>query len=68
MDMSISRIHRLLRLITMLQGGRSYTANELAEELEVSRRTIFRDLNMLEMAHIPYYYDPQKGGYRRRST
>ena len=62
--MSISRIYRLLRLITLLQGGRGYSASELAEELEVSRRTIFRDLNMLEMAHIPYYYDPDRMGYR----
>ncbi|MFP3938508.1 MAG: helix-turn-helix transcriptional regulator [Phycisphaerae bacterium] len=60
----MSRIHRLLRLITMLQSGRSYSARELAEELEVSRRTVFRDLNVLEMAHVPYYYDQETGGYR----
>jgi len=62
--MSISRVYRLLRLITLLQGRQGYTANELAEELQVSRRTVFRDLNMLEMAHIPYYFDPERGGYR----
>ena len=62
--MSISRVYRLLQMITLLQGRRGYTANELAEELEVSRRTIFRDLNMLEMAHIPYYFDSDRGGYR----
>ncbi|MDY6913752.1 MAG: WYL domain-containing protein [Planctomycetota bacterium] len=62
--MSVSRIYRLLRLITMLQTGRTYTADELARQLEVSRRTIFRDLNMLEMAHIPYYFDQEKGGYQ----
>ena len=62
--MSVSRIYRLLRLITMLQSGRSYTAGELAEELEVSRRTIFRDLNMLEMARIPYYYDAENRRYK----
>lgn len=61
--MSISRIYRLLRLVTMLQGRRGYSADELADELQVSRRTIFRDLNMLEMARIPYYYDPQCAGY-----
>jgi len=61
---SVSRIYRLLRLITMLQSGRSYTANELAGELEVSRRTVFRDLNVLELAHIPYYFDPKSRGYR----
>lgn len=62
--MSISRIYRLLRLITLLQQSRGMSADQLAEELEVSRRTIFRDLNMLEMARIPYYFDPQSGGYR----
>lgn len=62
--MSVSRIYRLLRLITMLQARRDYTADELARELEVSRRTIFRDLNMLEMARIPYYFDTERGGYR----
>jgi len=36
----------------------------LARELEVSRRTVFRDLNMLELAHIPYYYDRERNGYR----
>ncbi len=61
--MSISRIYRLLRLITLLQAGRGYSADDLSRELEVSRRTIFRDLNMLEMAHIPYYYDPKSAGY-----
>ena len=61
--MDISRVYRLLRLITLLQSGRGYSVSELAEELQVSRRTVFRDLNMLELAHIPYYHDRQKGGY-----
>ncbi len=61
--MSISRVYRLLRLVTILQSGRSYTADQLADELQVSRRTVFRDLNMLELAHIPYYFDKDKGGY-----
>ena len=62
--MNVSRIYRLLRLVTMLQGGKGYTAKELAQELDVSRRTIFRDLNMLELAHIPYYFDEQVGVYK----
>lgn len=62
--MSISRIYRLLQLITMLQRSSRYTVDELARELGVSRRTVFRDLNMLEMAHIPYHFDPEQGGYR----
>jgi len=62
--MSVSRIYRLLRLITMLQSGQSYSADELARELEISRRTVFRDLNMLEMARIPYYFDSRRGSYK----
>jgi predicted DNA-binding transcriptional regulator YafY len=62
--MSISRIYRLLRLITLLQQSRGLSADQLAEELDVSRRTVFRDLNMLEMARIPYYFDAESAGYR----
>lgn len=62
--MSISRVYRLLRVITLLQGSKGLTADELARELDVSRRTVFRDLNMLEMAHIPYYFDSDSGGYQ----
>jgi predicted DNA-binding transcriptional regulator YafY len=62
--MSVSRMYRVLQMITMLQSGRGYTADELARELEVSRRTIFRDLNVLEMARIPYYFDQQSQCYR----
>jgi proteasome accessory factor B len=64
--MNVSRVHRLLRLITLLQAGRNYSADALATELEVSKRTVYRDLNMLELANIPYYFDPDCGGYRIR--
>ena len=64
--MNVSKVHRLLRLITLLQTRRSYSAADLARELEVSKRTVYRDLNMLELAHIPYYFDPDTGGYRIR--
>lgn len=56
--MKISRIHRLLKLITLLQTGRPYQANDLAQELNVSRRTLFRDLNLIRAAGIPLHYDP----------
>jgi len=51
-----SRIHRLLKLITLLQSGRSYLADDLAKELKVSRRTLFRDLEMLRLANVPLVY------------
>lgn len=59
--MGVGRIHRLLRLITLLQSGRPRTPAELTEELGISRRTLFRDLNMLQMAGVPYYHEPGVG-------
>lgn len=59
--MSTDRIHRLLRLITLLQSGRVRSAEELAATLGISRRTLFRDLNMLQLAGIPYYHQPKDG-------
>ncbi len=66
--MSISRIHRLIRLITLLRGRNAPTAADLADDLGVSKRTVFRDLNMLELAGVPYYHDEQAGGYRIAQT
>src|SRR5690606_21306130 len=59
--MGVSRVHRLLRLITLLQSGRARTAADLVQELGVSRRTLFRDLSMLQMAGVPYYHEPGQG-------
>jgi proteasome accessory factor B len=65
--MGVSRVHRLIRLITVLQSGRPWGVAELEEELAVSRRTVFRDLEMLQAAGIPCYHDPQQG-YRIRDN
>ena len=63
--MSVTRVHRLIRLITLLQGHAVRSADELTIALGVSRRTLFRDLKMLEAAGVPYYH--QRGrGYRIR--
>ena len=61
--MDISRLHRVLKIITLLQTRRYYSVESLADELEVSRRTIYRDLNMLELAGVPFYYDRSRRGY-----
>ncbi len=66
--MDISRLHRVLKIITRLQTRRYYSAADLASELEVSKRTIYRDLNMLELAGIPFYYDREHGGYTIHRT
>ncbi len=61
--MKLDRLHRILQLVTVLQSGTDMTAADLAEEMGVSRRTIFRDLKIIEQAGIPYYGQPG-GGYR----
>jgi len=62
--MKITRLERILRLITILQSGRYYNPGELAQQLAVSRRTVFRDLDTLHKGGIPYYHDEEKGGYK----
>jgi len=46
--MRTSRVHRLLKSITLLRSGRRFDADTLAAEVGVSRRTPFRDLKLLE--------------------
>jgi predicted DNA-binding transcriptional regulator YafY len=59
-----SQLDRLLRIIHVLRSGRRPNVRQLAEECEVSRRTIFRDLDSIEVAGIPVEYDPARQGYR----
>lgn len=61
--MNVGRLHRVLKLLTILQGGTRLSADDLAAQLGVSRRTLFRDLKMLEAAGIPYYHE-NGVGYR----
>ncbi len=50
--------------MSLLESGRSFTAGALASELGISRRTFFRDLNMLELAGVPCGYDADERTYR----
>jgi len=62
--MDVGRLHRVLKIITILQGRRFFNADELARQCGVSRRTVYRDLNMIEKAGIPFFYDRDTGGYQ----
>ncbi|QEH34125.1 HTH domain protein [Aquisphaera giovannonii] len=55
---------RLLQLLVLLQTERYPNARRLAEICEVSRRTIYRDLAMLDEAGIPILYRPERQGYQ----
>ena len=61
-----SRIHRLLKLITLLQSGRACDTTTLASELNVSRRTVFRYLDVLRSVGMDFVHDHQAGGYRAK--
>lgn len=49
------RADRLLSLLLLLQVHRRMTAHQLAERLEVSERTIHRDMEALAVAGVPVY-------------
>ena len=52
----------------MLQGGRGYNAEALAQACEVSRRTIFRDLDALRQSGVPLRYDERLQRYHIPET
>ncbi|MET7421428.1 WYL domain-containing protein [Dactylosporangium sp. NPDC005555] len=59
------RASRLISLVLLLQAGGTVTAGELAEALEVSERTIYRDILALSAAGVPVYAEQGRaGGYR----
>ncbi|MBX3394413.1 MAG: WYL domain-containing transcriptional regulator [Phycisphaerae bacterium] len=62
--MKSGRVFRLLKIITLMQSGRLYDADGMAAELSVSRRTLFRDLKLLEMVGVPYRFDHNEGAYK----
>jgi predicted DNA-binding transcriptional regulator YafY len=56
---------RLLSILLLLQTRGRMTAAQLAEALEVSVRTVYRDIEALSTAGVPLYGDAgHAGGYR----
>lgn len=60
------RLARVLRVLQLIQGRGCYDAEAIARELEVSERTVYRDLAVLELAGIPWAFDKTRQGYTVR--
>lgn len=56
------RADRLLSILLLLQAYRRLTARDLARRLEVSERTILRDMEALSAAGIPVFAERGAGG------
>ena len=56
------KIDRLIAILSILLQKEKVTSYELAEKLEVSRRTIFRDIEAISRAGIPIVSESGQGG------
>src|SRR5687768_16966131 len=60
--LSAMRADRLLSILLLLQSHGRLTARRLAERLEVSERTINRDMEALSIAGVPVYAERGRHG------
>lgn len=56
------QINRIFQILYILINKKTITAKELSEKLEVSTRTIYRDIEVLSSCNIPIFMTKGKGG------
>lgn len=59
---NIMKADRLISILMLLQIHKKLTATELSEKLEVSVRTIYRDINSLSSIGVPIFSDRGTNG------
>lgn len=61
--MNSKRITRLVKLLQELLDGAGHNPDSLAQACQVSRRTVFRDLEALKEAGVPLKFDKHREKY-----
>lgn len=64
--MQYTRIHRLLKVIALVQRQHGMNAVALAEACDTSERSIYRDIQEMIGAGVPIEFDKASGGYSIR--
>ncbi len=61
----MTRFDRLFGILLQLRRGKTISATDLAEQFEVSPRTIYRDVDTLSVLGVPVYAERgREGGFR----
>jgi predicted DNA-binding transcriptional regulator YafY len=61
----MNRFDRMLGLLLLLRGGKPIAAKDLARKFEVSRRTIYRDIDTLSELGVPVFAERgREGGFQ----
>ncbi|MFT4018669.1 MAG: YafY family protein [Agriterribacter sp.] len=60
-DTEVSRLSRLTAILTYLQSRRLVTATAIAKKFNISIRTVYRDIRVLESAGVPILTEEGKG-------
>jgi predicted DNA-binding transcriptional regulator YafY len=59
--MAMNSNERRLKILYMLQSGKRVTSRTLMDEFGVSKRTVFRDLRVIEKLGVPVTHYPDSG-------
>jgi len=66
-DDTLSRVVRLLHIITLVQAGNACTPKSLAANLGITERSVYRYVKDLEAAGLPLEYSRKTGNYHLRA-